>query len=100
MVLWPRQQPDARAALKTFFSQYPAQKLKREDEMAVDAVGSELLSTKEFPVTGKNTRNFLDYDPAGSKGNALISLYAGHLLHLVRNLVWKKQGIKNRVSGT
>jgi hypothetical protein len=68
--------------------------------MAVDAVCSELLSAKEFPVTGKNTGNFLDYDPAGSRGNALIPLYAGHSLHLVRNLAWKKQGIKNRVLGT
>jgi hypothetical protein len=28
--------------------------------MAVDAVWSELLSG-EFPLTGKNTRNFLDF---------------------------------------
>ena len=48
--------------------------------MAVQAVQSEPLSSVKFPLTGKNTGNFLDFGLAASAGNGSIALYSGHLL--------------------
>jgi hypothetical protein len=50
-------------------------------------------SLRSIPVTRKIQGKFLDFDPVGSKGNASIPLYEGHLLAtLAINLAGKKRG--------
>jgi hypothetical protein len=72
---------------------------KREDEMAVDAVCSELLSAINFPLTGKSTGNFLDFGLVASAGIPLSPCIQDIYCGVILNPAYKEQGTKKWVSG-